>query len=298
MTIPAFVIWNVNPEIFHIGALSIRYYGLLFAMAFFVGYLIMENVYKTERVDVRDVDRLSLHMILGVVIGARLGHILFYQPAEYFADPIQILQIWKGGLASHGAAIGIIIAMYLYSRKGPVRSIIWILDRIILTVPIGGFFVRMGNLMNSEIYGHVTNLPWGFKFYPTEYYEEYGVEKTRVITDGLYHHPTQIYEGLLYLALFFVLWGLYKKKHATLKPGTLFGVFLILLFGIRFFVEYFKEVQVGFEYDLLAKYGLNLGQLLSIPFMLLGAGLLIWSLTGNRQYKGITRVTDMKEKEG
>jgi phosphatidylglycerol---prolipoprotein diacylglyceryl transferase len=266
MTFLGYITWNVNPDIFHLGPLTIRWYGLLFAMAFLVGYIIMENVYKTEHIAVKEVDRLSLHMILGVVIGARLGHVLFYQPDYYFAHPLDILKIWEGGLASHGAAIGILIAIYIYTRKGPVRSYMWMLDRIILTVPIGGFFVRMGNLMNSEIYGHVTNLPWGFYFVRDAAF------------DHMPHHPTQIYEGLLYLLLFVFLFILYKKKHASLKPGTLFGLFLILLFSIRFFVEFFKEVQVGFENNLIANYGLNLGQLLSIPFILIGIFILIRSM--------------------
>jgi len=275
MTNFGFVTWNVSPDIFHLGFLTVRWYGLLFAMAFLVGYKIMEHVYKTENIPVKEVDRLSLHMIFGVVIGARLGHVLFYQPDWYFAHPLDILKIWEGGLASHGASIGILVAMYLYTLKGPVRSYSWILDRIILTVPIGGFFVRMGNLMNSEIYGHVTSLPWGFKF-PNDS-QNAGMPLQLMQA----HHPTQIYEGLLYLALFIFLITLYNRKHASLKPGTLFGLFLIFLFGIRFFVEFFKEVQVAFEVDLVAKYGLNMGQLLSIPFIIAGIIILFRSLRGN-----------------
>lgn len=275
MTTFGFIIWNVSPDIFHLGPITVRWYGILFAMAFLVGYKIMEHVYKTENIPVKDVDRLSLFMIFGVVIGARLGHVLFYQPDYYFAHPLEIFKIWEGGLASHGASIGILIAMYIYSRKGPVRSYSWILDRIILTVPIGGFFVRMGNLMNSEIYGHVTSLPWGFKYVKDSVNE--GVPLAMIQP----HHPTQIYEGLLYLLLFIVLITWYNRKHASLKPGMLFGTFLICLFSIRFFVEFFKEVQVPFEIDLVAKYGLNMGQLLSIPFIIAGIIILIRAIRGN-----------------
>jgi phosphatidylglycerol---prolipoprotein diacylglyceryl transferase len=281
MIVPGYITWNVNPDILHLGPLTVRWYGLLFAMAFLVGYKIMEYVYKTEKIPVKEVDRLSLYMILGVVIGARLGHVLFYQPDYYLAHPLEILKIWEGGLASHGAAIGILIAMYLYTRKGPVNSFMWILDRIILTVPIGGFFVRMGNLMNSEIYGHTTTLPWGFIFvrdHSLKTINHNGIPLDVPAFDNLPHHPTQIYEGLLYLALFVFLFVLYKKKHASLKPGTLFGLFLIFLFSIRFFVEFFKEVQVGFENDLIEKVGLNMGQLLSIPFILIGILILIRSM--------------------
>lgn len=259
------IVWNVSPDLLHIGALTVRYYGLLFALAFVAGYKIMEYVYKKEGIPVREVDRLALHVMLGIVIGARLGHVLFYQPDYYFAHPVEILKIWEGGLASHGAAIGLLIAMFIYTRKGPVRSYMWILDRIILTVPIGGFFVRMGNLMNSEIYGHASNLPWAFIF-------------VRDPDSGnIPRHPTQLYEGLLYLIIFAFLMTLYNRKRASLKPGTLFGLFLILLFSARFIVEFFKEVQVGFENDLVARTGFNLGQLLSIPFIIIGIFILIRS---------------------
>jgi prolipoprotein diacylglyceryl transferase len=258
-----FIRWNVNPDIFSIGPVTVRYYGLLFAIAFVVGYKIMEYVYKREGYPSTEVDRISIYMIFGVVIGARLGHVFFYEWSSYKANPIEILEIWKGGLASHGAAIGILIAMFIYTRSGPIRSYMWILDRIILTVPIGGFFVRLGNLMNSEIYGHVTNLPWGFYFPRDSQF------------DNMPHHPTQIYEALGYLAIFLLLFWLYRKKNIGKKPGMMFGLFLVLLFGLRFVVEFFKEVQDDWEHYYVNHYGLNMGQMLSIPFILIGIFIMI-----------------------
>jgi prolipoprotein diacylglyceryl transferase len=278
-----YVIWNMNPEIFTIGSFGLRYYGLFFAAAFFVGYKIMESVYKREGLSNEELDRLSVTMVISVVIGARLGHVLFYEPQDYFAHPLEILKIWKGGLASHGAAIGILIGLYIYSRRPAVPSYMWIMDRIILTVPIGGAFVRLGNLMNSEIYGHTTKLPWGFvyvrdlpeeatKIYPQ--LAEHAVKFTNKLPLGIAaHHPTQIYEALGYFLIFAILYFLYRKTDSASKPGRLFGMFLILLFTLRFFVEFLKEVQVEFEKGM----ALNMGQLLSIPFVAVGIFILIRS---------------------
>ena len=300
------ITWNINPEIFSLGLLSVRYYGLFFALAFIIGYKVMQYVYKKANLPDTELDRLSIYMIIAVIVGARLGHILFYEPGSYLENPVEILKIWEGGLASHGAAIAILIAMFIYSRKKVVYkapsgeektrpvvpSYMWILDRIILTVPIGGFFVRMGNLTNSEIYGHATNLPWGFYFVR----DLDGGTLTSTGCEGeiMRHskgfrfgyefegnlwfcprHPTQIYEGLAYLLIFFFLFSLYRRRRESLKPGYLFGLFLILLFGVRFLVEFFKEVQVAWELDVVAQYGLNQGQLLSIPFILLGIFIMI-----------------------
>lgn len=273
------IVWNVSPEIFSLGPVTVRWYGLMFALAFVVGYKIMEYVYKKEGMPDNELDRLSIHMILGVIIGARLGHVLFYQPEEYFANPIDILKIWEGGLASHGAAIGILIALFIYARKKVVPSYMWILDRIILTVPIGGFFVRMGNLFNSEIYGHETNLPWGFIFVrdPDGAHNPLSPAVNGCIENmgALFcpRHPTQLYEGLAYLLIFLFLFSLYRRYTKNLRPGYLFGLFLILLFGIRLIVEFFKENQVAFENNL----PLNMGQILSIPFIIVGVFILIRS---------------------
>ncbi len=253
----AFIHWNVDPEIFRIGGIAVRWYGLLFALAFYFGYLIMSRIFKWEGVGEKKLDQLSIYMIVATVVGARLGHCLFYQPDYYLQNPWEILMIWKGGLASHGAAVGILIALWLFSKKSGLTWL-WTLDRIVIVVALAGFMIRTGNLMNSEIYGHATQLPWGFIFYRSDFSLDP-------------RHPTQIYEGLTYLFLFIILYSYYLRKKGAIKEGLLFGWFLIVLFGMRFLLEFLKEPQVKFEETMF----LNMGQLLSIPFILLGI-VLLW----------------------
>ena len=245
------ITWNVDPEIISIGKLSIRYYGLFFATAFILGYYIFTRIFKNEGISIEVLDRLTIYMLVGTVVGARLGHVFFYQPDFYMKHPLEILFIWHGGLASHGAAIGIIIALYLFSRKEK-KPFIWILDRIVIAVALAGFFIRMGNLMNSEIYGTTTDLPWGFVF----------LRKGETMPK----HPTQIYEALAYLAIFGLLFLHYFKRKGKIRPGILFSLFLILVFTARFFIEFIKEVQVPFEKAMT----LNMGQILSLPFIIIG----------------------------
>lgn len=250
--------WDVSPIIFKLGSLQIRWYGLFFALAFYLGYVILEKyVFKREGLPVGLLDKLATYVVIGTVIGARLGHVLFYEPASYLRDPLSILKIWEGGLASHGAAIGILLALWLFVRQSG-KTYLWTLDRVVIVVALGGFFIRMGNLMNSEIYGHYTSLPWGFIFMRD------GENEGR--------HPTQIYEALSYLILFFVLIRYYIRNYKTMKEGFIFGVFLIVLFGIRFLIEFVKEPQVAFEQTM----SLNMGQLLSLPFILAGIFLLYY----------------------
>ena len=253
-----FITWDVSPEIFHLGGLSIRWYGLLFALGFYVGYLIMEKFFKKEGVPLPLLDKLAIYMILSTVVGARLGHCLFYEPSDYLKNPIEILYIWHGGLASHGAAVAIILALVMYHRKTKL-SYWWVLDRIVIVVALAGVFIRSGNLMNSEIYGHVTNLPWGFIFV-----KDHAVDA---------RHPTQIYEALCYLLIFLGLIKYYYLKDGKPKPGMIFGIFLIALFMVRFIIEFLKENQVNFESQMT----LNMGQILSIPFIIAGIILVILS---------------------
>lgn len=250
-----FIVWSPSPEIFSIGSLAVRWYGLLFALSFFFGYIIMLRFFKKEGVPVKVLDELTTYMIIGTILGARLGHVFFYEPAWYLAHPIKILQIWEGGLASHGAGIGIIAALLIFSYVKK-RPFLWVMDRIVIVVALAGFFIRMGNLMNSEIYGLPTTMPWGFKFVNSTTPE-----------DGLVpRHPTQIYEGLSYLISFVVLLWYYYKKDGKPALGMLFGMFLVMIFGVRILIEFIKEPQVGFEEGLT----LNMGQLLSIPFVIAG----------------------------
>jgi prolipoprotein diacylglyceryl transferase len=225
-------------------------------MSFVVGYFIMLRIFQKEKIPEPLLDQLSMYMLVSTVVGARLGHVLFYEPAAYFAHPLDILKIWQGGLASHGAAIGIIFALYLFSRKTR-QPFLWVIDRIVIVVALSGLFIRTGNLFNSEIYGNVTQLPWGFIF------ERAG--------ETLPRHPTQIYEGLSYLCIFFFLLWYYYHKDGKPRPGFLFGFFLLVLFTARFLIEFLKMSQVDFEKTM----PLNMGQLLSIPFIIAGILLLV-----------------------
>lgn len=247
----AFIEWSVSPEIFHLGPISVRWYGLLFAMAFVAGYFIMTWVFKKENRPQTDLEQLSVYMIFGTVIGARLGHCLFYNPSYYLSNPIEIFKVWEGGLASHGAAIGIIFAIYLFSTKKKNYPMLWVLDRIVIVVALAGTFIRLGNLFNSEIIGIPTDVAWAFVFYAV---------------DDLPRHPAQLYESIAYLIIFIVLWFVYYKGIEKNRSGLLFGLFLVLVFTFRFFVEFLKENQSGFE----AGMALNMGQLLSIPFVIIG----------------------------
>jgi prolipoprotein diacylglyceryl transferase len=249
------IYWNVSPDIISIGPVTIRWYGLLFALSFIVGFQIMSVIYRRENKPEKDINDLIWYMILGTVVGARLGHCLFYNPGYYLSHPVEILMIWKGGLASHGAAIGILTAIYFYTKKNKDVSYLWLLDRIVITVALSGFFIRMGNLFNSEIIGKPTNSTWGVVF---------------VAVDNIPRHPAQFYESVAYLLIFIFLFGLYLRTNGKLKPGLLFGYFLILVFSFRFFVEFLKENQSYFEEGLM----FNMGQLLSIPFILFGIFLL------------------------
>ncbi len=261
-----FVTWNVDPEIFSLDifgfSLAPRWYGLLFAAGFFFGYIIMLKFFKKEGIPEKVLETLTTYMLIATVVGARLGHVLFYQPDYYFANPMDILYIWEGGLASHGAAVGILIAIYIFSKLEK-REFLWAMDRIVIVTALAAVFIRTGNLLNSEIYGHITDLPWGFKF----------IRDYPIGADVDPRHPTQIYEALAYLFSFIFLIKYYYKKNGKTANGYLLGMFLILIFGIRFFIEFLKEDQVGFE----AGMALNMGQLLSIPLVLGGIGLVWYS---------------------
>lgn len=251
MNIYATIIWSISPEIFSFGIIHIRYYGLLFAASFLIGFKIMEWIYKKENRSLDDLNDLIWYMILGTVIGARLGHCLFYNPEYYLSQPLEILKVWKGGLASHGAAVGILTSIYFYSKKKSNQSFLWVMDRVVISVALAAFFIRMGNLFNSEIIGHPTDMVWGFIF---------------TSVDNIPRHPTQIYEALFYLLSFFIIFFQYKKYDGKFNDGYLFGIFLILIFGFRIYIEFFKENQTYFEQGM----ALNMGQLLSIPLVLAG----------------------------
>jgi phosphatidylglycerol:prolipoprotein diacylglycerol transferase len=254
------MIWDISPIAFAFTVVdlhfAVRWYGLFFASTFVYGILIFRYMFRREGYPVDDVYDLVLYVIGGTVIGARLGHVLLYDPQYYFSHPAKILSVWEGGLASHGAVFGILIGVWLYSRQATDQSFLWVCDHIGLAVPLSGCLIRIGNFFNSEILGTPTELPWGVVF-------------ARV--DSIPRHPVQLYEALCYLVAFLFQFRYYLKRGNVGPTGYLFGRFFIFIFGIRFFMEFFKEEQAAYDTGSI----LNLGQWLSIPAVLLGC-YLVW----------------------
>lgn len=248
-----YITWNVSPEIGSIGPLTFRWYGLLFAAGFLVGLYIVRRMFRAENAPETWLDKAFIYVVVGAVLGARLGHVFFYDWDYYSQHLAEIPQVWKGGLASHGGAIGIILALWIYSRTVTHKSILWILDKVVVPTALAGCFIRLGNLMNSEIIGKSTEVSWAFIF-------------TRV--DNVPRHPVQLYESFSYLLSFVILYFVYWKTDKRKQPGYIFGLFLILIFGFRILWEYFKESQGGIE----SAFGniMSTGQLLSVPFVLIG----------------------------
>ena len=254
------VMWNFDPVFFRIGSVEIRYYGVMWAVAFAISMWLFINFVKREGYPDKVFDSIFWFGTLSTIIGARLGHCLFSETDYYLSNPVQILNIRQGGLASHGAAIGLLVGLWLFSRRNRMPYL-WSLDRIMVAVAISGVFVRLGNLFNSEIYGIETASPWGFVFLRAG--------------ETVPKHPTQIYEALCYLATFFVLlWLYYGRDLARRRPGFMFGLGVFLIFVSRFFIEYIKNPQEEFELNM----SLLMGQWLSIPFILLGIVMMVWAL--------------------
>ncbi len=357
-----FIIWDVNPELFTIGGLSPRWYGPLFALGFLIGQYILSTIYKIEGRSQKEVDTITAYMIVATILGARLGHCFFYEPDYFLAHPIEILYIWQGGLASHGAGLGMLTAIWIYYKRNPGQSYLYLLDRIVITVALGACFIRLGNLTNSEIIGVPANVPQGFVFvnsttsfvkdafkgqitdikvvsngtdstfdgkyltgvdlrmnvksigdgnimemaqnnirhtvYASPEYGEHlilakgstsiqvgepGRDGTQVIMKawGIPRHPAQLYESISCLLLFFLLLFLYSRYKAGTPEGLLFGIFMIWVFTLRFFYEFIKEDQVSFESSM----SYNMGQLLSIPMVLIGLIVLVRSLVVKKATK-------------
>ncbi|WP_075590755.1 prolipoprotein diacylglyceryl transferase [Labilibacter marinus] len=264
------ITWTVKPEIFSLGPISVRYYGLCFAIAFMLGYHILERMFKSEKIPLPWLEKLFIYVVLGTIAGARLGHVFFYGWDYYSQNIGEILMVWKGGLASHGGAIGVITAVIIFSKKISKTNPLWTLDRLAVPVALAAFFIRLGNLFNSEIYGHPTDKPWAFRFVDNMY-QWIHLNAEPIFTAP--SHPTQLYEGLAYLALFGLLMYMYWKTDAKERTGLLFGVYLIGIFVSRFFIEFVKNNQEDFEADM----ALNMGQWLSIPFILVGVYLIYQS---------------------
>ncbi|ATR92348.1 prolipoprotein diacylglyceryl transferase [Porphyromonas gingivalis] len=271
MTLPAFITWDFDPVLFTLFGHPIVWYGLLFALGLIIlGPWIEKKMWEHEKLDPKWFESLAVYVFVGTIVGARLGHVLFYDPAYYLANPAKIFVTWEGGLASHGGTIGIIIACWLYSHKVTRKSILWVLDRLAVPTGIVAAMIRLGNLTNSEIFGRPTTLPWGFRFIRSEEYRHL------VPNMDMGCHPTQIYEALCYLAVFALCMWLYWKRDAARRySGLIVGVFLTGIFLSRFIIERIKIVQEPWELKLIESVGLNMGQLLSIPFVLAGIWLII-----------------------
>jgi len=267
-----YITWDVNPELFSLFGREIRWYGLLWVIGLIVAVYIVQRIFDKEKLPQKWFDSLFVYMMLGIILGARLGHCLFYEPAYYLANPIEILKIWEGGLASHGGVIGIIIAVWLYSKKVTKKSMLWTFDRVIVPTGFTAALIRLGNLMNHEIYGGVTDQPWGFRF--IENINAWKAGAPPIFSEP--SHPTQIYEAIIYFIVFFVTMYLFWKTDAKKKQGLILGIAMIMIFLSRFFIEYIKKVQVDSELLMRENTGLILGQWLSIPFILWGIWL-IWN---------------------
>ena len=277
--------WNIDPVIFKIGAFQLRWYSILFVSGFILGWYIMRSFFKREKIKLDLLDPMLYMLLICTIVGARLGHCLFYQP-DYYLGSWQgfweIFMPWKGGLASHGGTIAILLGIWWYaSRYGRKNGFdyVWVIDHLVIPVAFAACFIRLGNLFNSEIYGAPTDLPWGFVF------ERNG--------ETVPCHPTQLYEAGTYLLLGIVLMWLYWKKLDKVYRGTFVGIFLIVCFGSRFLIEFIKNDQVEFEADML----LNMGQILSIPFVLLGIGFLVYAYKKKQPARAIPPEAGPKKKE-
>lgn len=254
--------WNLDPVIYWItDSFPLKYYGLLFITGLLLAHYVEKRIYIKENIPLEKLEKLFIYIVVGTILGARLGHCFFYEPSYYFQNPIEILLPIKKigdtykfigfqGLASHGGTIGVLIAIGMYCKKYKT-NFLWVLDRIAIVAPIAAAFIRFGNFMNSEIYGKPTNGHWGVIFQRD---------------DLIPRHPTQLYEAFSYLLIFGILLFIYKKKTIEKSNGLILGVFLIIFFSVRFIIEFFKENQVGFENEM----AINMGQILSMPFIIVG----------------------------
>lgn len=288
-----YITWNLDPVALSIGPLQIRWYGMLWAFGFLFGYMLMSKVYKRERMPEGSLDNLLVIMLVFTVVGARLGHCLFYEPEYYLSKPLEMLKIWEGGLASHGGAIGILIGLWIYVRRFNNKTkkekddkqritYLWILDRIVIPVCLVGAMIRVGNVCNHEIYGTPTSLPWGFVFMRGNEQFCGTVDNYVPCTSGaccppnewLPCHPTGLYEAFFCLVAMALLLWMFKRGLGDKRPGLMFGTFLVIIFGSRIAIEFLKNVQVEFERNMT----FDMGQWLSVPFVVLGMVMIFLSL--------------------
>lgn len=259
------IVWDVSPDLISLGPVTVRWYGLMFAIGFLVGYVIVAHMFKHEGAPEKWLGTLLIYLIVATVVGARLGHVFFYEWDHYKDHLSEIPKVWEGGLASHGGAIACMLAVCLFSWFTARKPISWTMDKVVIPIALTGGLIRLGNLMNSEIYGTVTDLPWGFIF----------VRDNQTVA----MHPTQIYEALAYLILFGLLMWMYWKRNAEERPYLITGVFFFWVFTARFLIEFVKNPQEEWE----ASMTLNMGQLLSLPFIAFGLFCIIYAMVRPRQ---------------
>lgn len=302
------IVWNPSKGI-DLGFFTLHFYSLMWIFAFLLGFQIMKRIYKNEGQTEQALDSLFIYSVVGIMIGARMGHVIFYQPELFKQDFFSIFLPFRfnptfeftgfQGLASHGAAIAMIVSMYLYNKKVLHKSVLWILDRVVIPVALGAIFVRIGNFINSEIIGKETDSIFGMRFVQ-DYYNEYeaiqltGIQNPKAAYQAIGHnpqfsellanvplvHPAQLYEAISYVFVFLLLSYFYWKTNKGDQPGFLFGLFLVLLWSVRFFVEYVKQSQGGFEESLGL---LSTGQWLSIPFIIIGIYYMFFYQAKNKQ---------------
>jgi phosphatidylglycerol:prolipoprotein diacylglycerol transferase len=256
--------WSFNPILFSIGPLHLRWYGLIWALAFIFGQYFVTWIYRRENRDMRGSEYILTYGLFGTVIGARLGHCLFYDPGFYLTHPIAILKMWEGGMASHGGAIGLLVAMWLYTRRFPVPSYMWLIDRMAIPATVGGALIRIANFLGSDIIGNPTSGTWGVIF---------------DAVDQIPRHPVQLYEAVAYLLIFVLMLAVYLRKGVRTPDGLLTGMFMLLVFAARFGLEFFKTPQAVYE----ANFSITVGQWLSVPFMMAGIYLIVMALRASRQ---------------
>ncbi len=264
MPTQSYIYWDQNRVLFTLGPVTIRWYGIFFMLTFLIGAFLLDRIFRTEKKPPEDVSVLILFIMVGTIVGARLGHCLFYHPLQYLKDPLSMLKVWKGGLASHGGAIGITAAILLYSRTRKGQSFWWLFDRLAIPIALGAVLVRVGNVFNSEIVGVPTTVPWGVVF--------------ARLRDGVARHPAQLYEAIAYTFVFVVLVAVYIRYREKTPVGLLMGIFLFAAFTARFFIEFLKERQADYSGAMV----LRVGQLLSIPLVVAGAVLLVRAMRAVR----------------
>jgi len=259
MALLAQLTWDLDPEIFSIGSFALRWYGVCFAAGFLIGFSIMKWIFEQEGKPEKDLDSLCVALVVGTIIGARLGHCLLYEFSYYMDNPLEILKVWKGGLASHGGSIGVIIAIWFYSKKRPDQPYWWVIDRVAVPTALAASLIRLGNFFNSEIVGTPSGAPWAVWFKRIDRFEP------------VYRHPAQLYECLGYLATFGLMLLLYRRRKAAIPHGLMTGWFLICVFSTRIMVEFFKVRQAAFAED----WPISWGQILSVPFVVAGVVLVV-----------------------